>query len=620
MQPPDDRGTGDGVAQVTQARATTPRRAGRARSALPLAVAAVVGLVLIATLNAFVDDTGASGPACTALTVVSSSNKAELLEEMAGAYEDTEPTAAGTCVDVRIVSTSSGAAADALSQGWDEVTDGPRPHVWSPASSAWLDILSHRLAERAAEQVVKDPPGFVAKSPQVIAMPRPMARELGWPERPIGWQEVFELATDPKGWAHHGHPEWGRFRLGKTDITQSTSALNATIVSYMAATGTSGELTGEHLNDPQVVEFVRAIESAVEHYGDTSLTFLENLRRADERGETLNYLSAVILEEKSVWDYNRGNPSGDPEELGERAPPKVPLVAVYPKEGTLMADHPYAVLDLPWVDDRRREAAAGFLAFLQQPPQQRRFQAAGFRDHQGVPGPEVKPDNGLLPGPLVERPLPEPHVLVALQDAWRGVRKRARVLVVLDVSGSMANPVRSTGTTKLELAKQALRASFPHLENDDEVGLWVFSPPAPDGSAYTEVVPLSPYGTRAAELKDALGAITADRGGSRLYATLEAALARLRDGVGQDRITGVILISDGPNEDGVVTEVEPLLAKLEDASRSGIQVYPVAYGERADRSALQRVAEASRTRLYEVSDPRQVETVLPAVLSNFSSL
>jgi len=35
----------------------------------------------------------------------------------------------------------------------------------------------------------------------------------------------------------------------------------------------------------------------------------------------------------AVIDYNRANPR-----------PKIPLVSIYPKEGTLVADHPYAIL------------------------------------------------------------------------------------------------------------------------------------------------------------------------------------------------------------------------------------------------------------------------------------
>ena len=106
-----------------------------------------------------------------------------------------------------------------------------------------------------------------------------------------------------------------------------------------------------------MIRFVEGVESSVVHYGDISITFLENLRRADDAGRGLTYVSAVAIEEKSVWDYNQGNPSGDPETLGKLPPPKVPLVAIYPKEGTIVNDHPYVALDAPWVDAQKRDAA-----------------------------------------------------------------------------------------------------------------------------------------------------------------------------------------------------------------------------------------------------------------------
>lgn len=593
--------------------------AGRSRRLVPLVAAAVVGTLLTAGLRGFVYDAAGEPRNCVSLTLVSSSNKARLLSTMAEAYEDSDPEVGGSCVEVDIVSQASGVTADALVRGWDEVTDGPAPDVWSPASSAWIDITRYRQSLQSGQIGVAEPAGLLAQSPQVIAMPRPMARQLGWPDRPIGWQDVFDLATDPAGWGKFGRPEWGRFRLGKTSIRHSTSALNATVVSYLAATGTSGELTAEHLADPAVKAFVGSIESSVEHYGDTSLTFLENLRRADDRGDTLNYLSAVILEEKSVWDYNRGNPSGDPDTLGRLRPPKVALAAVYPIEGTLMADHPFSVLDLPWVEATERRAAADFLRFLQGSAQQRQFQSAGFRDFRGRPGPVIKASNGLLPTGVVERPLPEPHILDALQGSWRGVRKRARVLVVLDVSGSMSTPVRGTGTTKLGLVQRALAASLPQFENDDEVGLWLFSPESAGPEPYVELVPLAPYSARGAELRDKLSSLAPQRGMSRLYSTVEAAVARVGDGVGDDRITGVVLVTDGPNEDRVVTDVKRLLRRLAAASSEGIQVYPVAYGDKADRATLKKMADASRTKMYDARDPADIETVLPAVVSNFGS-
>ena len=188
----------------------------------------------------------------------------------------------------------------------------------------------------------------VTSTPLVLAMPEPMATALGWPDTPIGWSDVLTLARDPQGWAAKGHPEWGRFTLGKTNPNVSTSGLAATIGTLVAATGTSSDLTPAALQQPDVQQYLKDVETSVIHYGDTTLTYLANLQRADDAGAALGYLSAVAVEEKSVLDYDAGNPSGDPATLGQHAPPKVPLVAVYPKEGTLSSDSPYVILDAPW--------------------------------------------------------------------------------------------------------------------------------------------------------------------------------------------------------------------------------------------------------------------------------
>ena len=55
------------------------------------------------------------------------------------------------------------------------------------------------------------------------------------------------------------------------------------------------------------------------HYGDTTLTFLANMAKADAAGKGLTYVSAVTVEEKSVLDYNQGNPTGDPAKAGTGA-------------------------------------------------------------------------------------------------------------------------------------------------------------------------------------------------------------------------------------------------------------------------------------------------------------
>ena len=218
------------------------------------------------------------------------------------------------------------------------------------------------------------------QTPLVIAMPKPMADALGYPETPVGWEDILRLATSEEGWAAYGHPEWGPFRLGKTNPNFSTSGLSALIAQAYAATGKTSGLSAEDLDNPSTEEFATGVESAVVHYGDITITFLNNWYRTDREGTSLTYASAVAVEEKSVIDYNAGNPDGvlDPGERPRK--PRIPLVAVYPKEGTLYSDNPFFVLDAAWVDDEgARGRARASRSSSSGPTNQRKVLEFGFR-------------------------------------------------------------------------------------------------------------------------------------------------------------------------------------------------------------------------------------------------
>ena len=246
--------------------------------------------------------------------------------------------------------------------------------IWSPAASGWAGIVN----ERAGAALAPGGTPFML-TPLVIAMPEPMAEALGWPEESIGFADLQRLANDPEGWGAVGNPEWGPFRIGKTNPNFSTSGLNFTIAEYYAATGKSADLTIEDLSRPAAVEFATDIESSVVHYGDITMTFLNNWFAADARGTSLTYASAVAVEEKSVIDYNRGDPDGVLAPGEELRPPRVPLVAIYPEEGTLYSDNPFIILDTEWVDADERAAAEQFETFVQLPENQEQVLAFGFR-------------------------------------------------------------------------------------------------------------------------------------------------------------------------------------------------------------------------------------------------
>ena len=332
------------------------------------AIAFALALVLAITLSSCSsssgsgdnsDDLSSADPGdCIVVDMASSPEKITLMTELAKEFNGSDQAKVGDkCVFVRPRSKASGAGAALLSAGWPEPdTNGPQPVIWSPAASAWGAVVNQRLID-AGQAPITEPSKPFMLTPLVIAMPKPMAEALGYPQKALGFSDIIALANNPEGWAAFGHPEWGPFRLGKTNPNFSTSGLNFTIAQYYAATGKTRGLTLEDLSRPDVQAFSQSVESAVVHYGDTTLTFLNNMYKADARGTALTYASAVAVEEKSVIDYNTGNPDGilDPGEVPR--PPRIPLVSIYPKEGTLFSDSPLFILERA-VGHRRAEAGA----------------------------------------------------------------------------------------------------------------------------------------------------------------------------------------------------------------------------------------------------------------------
>jgi Ca-activated chloride channel family protein len=555
---------------------------------------------------------------CVEVPAAVSSEKVTLLTDLADSFNATDPEVDGTCVRVVIHRVASGKATSLLAEDWPAGGDAaPPPVLWSPASSAWGAVLNHRRSLAGQPEMVGDFERIML-TPLVLAMPRPMAEAIGWPEADIGWSDVLELANSENGWADFGHPEWGPFRLGKTNPNFSTSGLSATIAIYYAGTGKVSGLTLDDVGSASVAEFVTGVEAATVHYGDTTLTFLDNMLREDLNGRPLTYASAVAVEEVSVIAYNRGDPAD--QGLENPTPPNVPLVAIYPKEGTLFSDNPAYIVDAPWVSDVQREAASLFVDFVVgDPDNQVKALDFGFRPgNPAVPiGEPISAANGLNPTqPKTELEVPDPAVLAALVDSWETYRKTARVLIVFDVSGSMGD-LGGEGYTKLDLAKQAVLASLDQFKPEDEVGLWIFSTLLDGDTDHLEVVPIGPLTEVRDDIERVVPALIAD-GGTGLYDTTRAAVTEIRETFDTAKINAVLLLSDGmcdDYDDGCA--LEPLLRFLSSSERDVVRVFPVAYGADADVEALQAIAEASQAKLYTATDPLTIERVFEQVISNF---
>ena len=235
--------------------------------------------------------------------------------------------------------------------------------------------------------------------------------------------------------------------------------------------------------------------------------------------------------------------------------------------------------------------------------------------------------NGVDPNePKAALDVPAPKVLVSLLDKWAEQRKGARVLFVIDVSGSMGEAADdSSSDTKLDLAKRATVAALDEFKADDEIGLTIFSTDVGGlGIDTVDVIPIGAASANREQMAEAVRNLTPVQG-TPLYSTATAALQKMKENLDPKRINAVVLLTDGRNEDlnpnDDADQLEALLAAgragSEGRLQSPVRLFPIAYGKDADLATLKRIAEATDAAAYDASDPASIEKVLVAVVSNF---
>jgi Ca-activated chloride channel family protein len=511
-----------------------------------------------------------------------SSNLEDLLTPLITRFNAERVEVDGRPVHVQGLPASSGEVESKIAAG------GLKPQAWSPASSLWGRLLNF---EADRKYVADENPSLVS-SPIVIAMWEPLARALGWPRKPIGFSDVLRLATTKSSWAAYGKPTFGEFKLGHTNPDFSTSGLSFVAAQYYSAAGKREGLTIEDVRRPAIRKKVRAIEQSIVHYGDTGSFFSEQL---EEHGA--GYASAVAMEETTLLEFNEGRTAG-----------AMKLVAIYPEEGTFVADNPYLVLEAPWVTAAQRKAADEFGRWLREQLTPERVARFHYRpgDPRERPLPPVTRANGADPSqPQRRLSLPEPRVLATIKAAWHEDRKAANVLLVVDVSGSMSDE------DKIGQARLGLQAFLRELSKRDRVGLMTFS------TEPQTIVPLAPFAQNRGLLRMRVSELVAS-GDTALYnATLRGweTVDALRD---DERINAVVVLSDGEDTAGS-TKLDDVLARLRARSRGEgrqIRIFTIAYGSDANVVVLEDIAAASGGKAY-TGDPKTIEAVYLQISSFF---
>lgn len=215
-----------------------------------------------------------------------------------------------------------------------------------------------------------------------------------------------------------------------------------------------------------------------------------------------------------------------------------------------------------------------------------------------IGGPDTFGAGGWIGSPL-EDALP-----VRLDPPQRRNTPRGAMMIVVDVSGSMAAPVGSTGKSQLELASTAAIASLNALTPRDLVGVITFE------SSHRVLVPLQENTDRARISRAILS--MAPGGGTNMFPAIRAAGRALA--AAEACVKHIVVLSDGQTVGSPADGAE--IARLLGAA--GITVSTVAIGDGADRAVLARIASLTRGRFYPV-DSGNVERDLPAIFVRESS-
>src|SRR5262249_5325782 len=208
-------------------------------------------------------------------TVVSSPSMQPVLDSLARKWQNRQPTVKGRCASVDVEAKDSAVMGQTLGGNgdWDVKAGGAAPDVWVPDSSAWVQRAS---TAALAERMLPDLQPSIARTPAVIAMPKPMAEAIGWPNVQLSWQGVVDkYAGNPDGWKASGK-DWGPFRFGMTDPLKSTSGLLALMA--VLDGNDDGEVTPDEQNAVLKLKQVRSV-----YTGGTDQIFSE-LGKADAQG------------------------------------------------------------------------------------------------------------------------------------------------------------------------------------------------------------------------------------------------------------------------------------------------------------------------------------------------
>lgn len=471
------------------------------------------------------------------------------------------------CVDAHVSAQASDLTADTISRGEGVGLGGSLPDVWIPSSSMWTAQAGSTEpgAARLTGEAVS-----LASSPVVLAATPETATELGWPDTGAAWAELVE---------------GGSVRVASGDPRSDASALSALV----AATGGNPS--------PEVVAAVStqvAVPAAqgrspaqmiLEDAADVMPTSELDVIRTQESSGGGGSLTAAYDEALGSLDF--------------------PLVTI--ESGRGIAE----------------DVISAVTARLQSGEAVEALSELGLRTTEGDLGDRYGEGFGIRADAAAAGPSAPAAAVSAAVDSWAVAGRRARILLVIDRSGSMLNPMPAGTVPKSALARDSVVQVVGSASPDTEVGLWSFT--TNHGDAFIQqLVPLAALSSQStgASQRDRLasgvaGIAPIPTGDTPLFQVILDAYEEAQRNYSWGRLNAVVVVTDGKNDHpgATLTEEQTLdqLRLLYDGMRP-VRILALGYGPETDLAGLTRLADVTGGLAFQGLTEQDAATLLARTL------
>jgi hypothetical protein len=215
----------------------------------------------------------------------------------------------------------------------------------------------------------------------------------------------------------------------------------------------------------------------------------------------------------------------------------------------------------------------------------------------------------------------DPVAVEGVLSTWIAVTLPARMLAVIDVSGTMRGAVPSAGgASRMDITKAAAAQGLSLFGDDWAVGLWIFSTNMGGGLDYKELVPIGPLSATRNQLVGALQTVQVKRrGDTGLYDTLLAGYKNVQDGWQAGRINSMVVLTDGIGNDDPEGGISlpgllDQLGRIKDDKRP-VQVIIIGLGDAINRGPLDQVVRTTGGGVFVAEDPAKIGEIFLRAIS-----